>query len=51
MGPTGIARGALKQAVSDPESKLKAVRRATKHSFPTVDVGQMLEEIERGYRG
>jgi hypothetical protein len=35
----------------DPEVKLKAVRRAVKHSFPTADVGQMLGEIERGYAG
>lgn len=35
----------------EPETKLKAVRRAAKHSFPTADVQQMLKEIERGYEG
>jgi len=34
----------------EPESKLKAVRRAAEYSFPTADVEQMLAEIERGYQ-
>lgn len=34
-----------------PETKLKAVRTAVKHSFPTADMEQMLGEIERGYQG
>jgi hypothetical protein len=37
--------------VIDPETKLKAVRRGAKYSFPTADVGQMLGEIERGRQG
>jgi hypothetical protein len=39
-----------RQPVSEPEVKLKAVRKAAQYSFPTADIGQMLEEIERGYR-
>ena len=35
----------------EPETKLKAVRRAATYSFPTSDVEQMLSEIERGYEG
>jgi hypothetical protein len=35
----------------EPEAKLKAVRRAATYSFPTADVAQMLDEIERGYQG
>jgi len=35
----------------EPETKLKAVRRAAKYSFPTADVQEMLMEIERGYEG
>lgn len=35
----------------DPGPKLRAVREALKHSYPTADIGQMLEETERGYRG
>lgn len=35
----------------EPETKLKAVRRAAEYSFPTADVKQMLTEIERGYGG
>ena len=34
---------------SDPDMKLKAVRRAAELSFPTADIEQMLGEIERGY--
>jgi len=35
----------------DPETKLKAVRRGAKYSFPSSDIEQMLSEIERGYQG
>ena len=38
-----------RQPVHEPQSKLKAVRKAVQYSFPTADIGQMLEEIERGY--
>jgi hypothetical protein len=49
-------RRTLRQAranrpVSEPEAKLKAIRRAAKYSFPTADLEQMLSEIERGYEG
>jgi hypothetical protein len=36
---------------TDPETKLKAVRRAAQYSFPTAGIEQMLSEIERGYQG
>ena len=35
---------------TDPETKLKAIRRGAKYSFPTADLDQMLSEIERGYQ-
>ena len=35
----------------DPARKLASIRAASRHSFPTADVDQMLEEIERGYAG
>jgi hypothetical protein len=41
---------ALRPAI-DPETKLKAVRRAAQYSFPTAGLEQMLSEIERGYQG
>jgi len=49
-------RRALREArtsrpTSEPETKLKAVRRAVKYSFPTAEVEQMLREVERGYEG
>lgn len=48
-------RRALREAreskpVNDPETKLKAIRRAAEFSFPTADIEQMLEEIEPGSR-
>jgi len=36
---------------TEPEAKLRVVRRAAEYSFPTADVKQMLSEIERGYEG
>lgn len=35
--------------VTSAEAKLKAVRRAVEHDFPTGDIDQMLAEVERGY--
>lgn len=47
-------RDALRAARRDqpsrgPEDKLRAIRAAARHEFPTADVDQMLAEIERGY--
>ena len=39
-----------RQPASDPQVKLKAVRKAAEYSFPTADMDQMLREIEQGYR-
>lgn len=36
---------------TEPESKLRAIRRAAEYSFPTGDIEQMLGEIEQGYEG
>jgi hypothetical protein len=33
-----------------PRRKLEVVRAAAQHSFPSGEIGQMLDEIERGYR-
>lgn len=35
----------------DAGRKLEAIRSAYEHEFPTADIEQMLEEIERGYLG
>lgn len=43
-------RGAARaQPLGAPERKLAAVRAAAEHRFPTADIDQMLDEIERGY--
>ncbi len=34
----------------DIKKKLEVVRAATRHSYPTGDIDQMIAEIERGYR-
>lgn len=39
------------RSVIEPETKLKSIRHAAKHSFPSADIDQMLKEIERGYEG
>jgi predicted transcriptional regulator len=33
------------------EDKLRTLRAAAGHAYPTADIGQMLAEIERGYGG
>ncbi len=33
----------------DLDSKLRALRAAARHEFPTADIDEMLAEIERGY--
>ncbi|PWU06406.1 MAG: antitoxin [Terriglobia bacterium] len=40
-----------RKPMKDVEAKLMAIRRGAEHSFPSADVGQMLEETERGYQG
>jgi hypothetical protein len=40
----------LRRPVADPQTKLKAVRRAAEFAFPTAEIADMLDEIERGYR-
>lgn len=37
------------EPLKDAEKKLQVVRGATRHSFPTADIGQILAEIELGY--
>jgi len=37
------------QPSSSPDRKIAAIRAAARHNFPTADIDQMLEEIERGY--
>jgi hypothetical protein len=43
------ARPQLKPELKQTEVKLKAIRGAASHSFPTAEIVQMLSEIERGY--
>jgi hypothetical protein len=38
------------RSVNDPETKLKAIRRGAELSFPSADIEQMIDEIERGYQ-
>ncbi len=34
----------------DQEAKMQAIRQGAEYSYPTADIGEMLAEIERGYR-
>lgn len=40
-----------RQPAGDTGKKLSAVREATRHSYATGDIDQMLAEIESGYLG
>jgi len=47
-------RQALRQAyreepAGDRDRKLAAIRASLVHDYPTADIGQMIEEISRGY--
>jgi hypothetical protein len=33
----------------DIDAKVRAIRSAARHDFPTADIDEMLEQIERGY--
>ena len=35
----------------DPAHKLAAIRTASRNSFPTADVDEMMEQIQAGYTG
>lgn len=37
------------EPVGDIGKKLAAIRAASRHDYPTAAIGQMLDEIERGY--
>ena len=39
------------ESLGDPDKKLAVVRAAVRHSFPTADIEEILEDIERGYLG
>jgi hypothetical protein len=39
-----------RRPVHEPQWKLKAVRKAAEYSFPTAEIDQVLDEIERGYQ-
>ncbi len=46
----GTLREALRQTpTGGVERKLECLRAAMRHEFPSADIEQMLEEIERGY--
>ena len=46
-----LRRARRDEPSTDPRRKLAAVREATRGSYPTADIGQMLDEIEGGYLG
>ncbi len=39
-----------RQPHGDPRKKLEVVRAASRHSYPTGDIEDMLGDIERGYQ-
>lgn len=39
-----------REPLTDTDKKIASVRAAAQHDFPTADIGQMLADIESGYR-
>jgi hypothetical protein len=39
------------ESTGDPGRKLQAIQAAARHSFPSGDIKDMLQEIETGYTG
>lgn len=46
-----LRRARRSEPAVDAGRKLEAVRAAVGHEYPTADIEQMLQEIERGYLG
>lgn len=44
-----MRRASRQRAGGDIEDRLSAVRTATRYSFPTADIDDMLREVEQGY--
>lgn len=44
-----LRRARAERPSGDRARKLAAVRAAARHAFPTADIDEMLEQIERGY--
>ena len=44
-----LAAARRREPTLEAAKKLSAVRTATRHAFPSGDIRDMLEEIERGY--
>ena len=40
-----------RESPKDSHAKLKAIRKASRYTFPTAEIEDMLAEIERGYTG
>lgn len=44
-----LAAARRREPTVEAGRKLSAVRTATRHAFPSADIGEMLAQIERGY--
>jgi hypothetical protein len=44
-----LAAARRREPVGNVGKKLDSVRAAARHSYPTADINDMLDEIERGY--
>lgn len=44
-----LAAARRREPSTDSSKKLAAVRAATRHAFPSGDIGELLAQIERGY--
>ena len=46
-----LRRAHKQEPGGDIQTRLRAVRTAARHEFPTADIDDMLAEVERGYAG
>lgn len=44
-----LRRFAQSASIKDPQTKIDQIRKASRHEFPSGDIGQILAEIEKGY--
>jgi hypothetical protein len=45
-----LAAARRKEPLGDAGKKLDVIRDAARHEFPTADIDEMLNQIERGYQ-
>ncbi len=45
-----LSRASRREPLGDSAKKLDLIRAAARHQYPTAEINEMLQQIERGYR-